>query len=366
MSDTFASTASIACRDPRALSKALADYWAGFDIEMERKGARTIVARLGLGEGEMEAGEAALLFRLACPDLGKLELLRSSVTESLAHLLRDEALRIDWRGDMPTGRLFSDFREVRVVSNVAICPRIRRLTFTGDDIARFGSSADIHVRLYFPPEGLSTPEWPFPGLDGRTVWPAEDRRPEVRYYTVRRFSPERNEIEIDFVMHEVVGPGCAFAARAKPGALCGIAGPVGRAAPQAGWMLLAGDETALPAIARILEEMPREARGEAHIEVDGPADEIPLDPPAGVALRWLHRNGAPAGATGMLAEAVAAAPIAAEDDAFVWVACEFHAAKAIRKHLKVTRGLARDRYLVVGYWHRDHEDEHEHEDAQAA
>lgn len=354
MTTLFVSEAEIATPDPARLAAEIAAYWAGFEVELETVDGCT-TAKLGASVGVMEPAGAALRFRLECAELGALEIMRSSVTETLMTIGKAESLDIRWRGCMPTGRLFADFREVRLVRNVEIAPRIRRLTFTGDDIARFGSGADIHVRLYIPPEGLKTPEWPRPGPDGRTIWPEEGRRPEVRYYTVRRWRPETNELDVDFVMHDDEGPGSSFASRAQAGAICGMAGPVGRVAPKAGWTLFAGDETALPAIARMLEETPREARGAAFIEVDSVRDQIPLDAPSGVAVRWLHRRGAPAGATDLLLQSIVSAPLPLEAEPFVWAACEVKAAKAIRKHLK-TRGLARDRYLVVGYWEREAED----------
>lgn len=355
MTQIFSSEADVVVADPGNLAAELAAYWSGYDVEIEAVGAR-VTAKLGIGSGVMEPVDGALRFRLECSELGNLEILRSAVTETLAAFGKREPLAIEWRGNMPTGRLFADFREVRLVSNVAIAPRIRRLVFTGDDVARFGSTADIHVRLYFPPEGLATPEWPRPGPDGRTVWPEEGRKPDVRYYTVRRFRPETNEIEIDFVMHDDEGPGSAFASRAGPGALCGMAGPVGRVAPKAGWTLLAGDETALPAIARMLEEMPRDTQGLVFVEIDSERDEIPLAAPPAVVVTWLRRRGAPAGATDLLLRAVETAQIPQSDDVFVWVACEIMAAKALRKHLRTARGLARDRHLVVGYWEREVEE----------
>ena len=347
----FVTEASVACADPAALVEGLGAYWASFDVDVSFAEGR-LEARLGAGEGAFWVEDGTLRARLNAEELGALELLRSYLTDNLANFA-GEGARIEWRGELRDARTFADFREVRLVSARDVAPRIRRLTFTGEDVARFGSETDIHVRMYFPPEGLARPEWPRPGPDGRTVWPAEERRPEVRYYTVRRFDPATSQIEIDFVMHEDEGPGCAFAARALPGAIVGMAGPLGRSAPKAAWTLLAGDETALPAMARILEAMPRDAEGAAFIEVDSARDEIAIDAPDGVSVRWLHRRGAPAGATDLLLAAISSASMPQAEDVFAWVACEYEASKAIRKHLRGVRGLPREQHLVVGYWQRE-------------
>lgn len=346
------SEASIPVADPAGLAARFVDHMAEHDVACETVDGR-VSMDLGCGVGFIEAVAGAVKVSVEAETLGKLELLRAYVSEHVVEFAEGPEPDIAWRGNVAAAPTFDDFREVRLVSNIAVAPRVRRLTFTGEDVARFGSEADIHVRMYFPPEGLATPEWPRPGADGRTIWPADERRPEVRYYTIRRWIPERSEIEIDFILHADEGPGSAFAVRATAGAVCGMAGPLGRAAAEAGWTLLAGDETALPAIARILERMPRDARGAAFIEVDSAKDEMPLAQPAGVALRWLHRRGAPAGATDLIYQAVASAPLPLEANPFVWVACEYSASKAIRKHLRQKRGLARDRHLVVGYWERE-------------
>lgn len=355
MTETFSSQAEVVVDAPAELAATFAEFWTGYDVEVAVFDGR-VSAKLGIGEGVLEPGEGVLNATVTAADRGALEMLRSYFVQTVRQFLGEDA-QIAWRGDMETGRTFADFREVRLVSSVEIAPRLRRLTFTGEDIARFGSETDIHVRLYFPPEGVEVPEWPRPGPDGGTIWPAEGKRPDVRYYTVRRWLPERQAVEVDFVLHADEGPGCRFAVRAAPGTICGMAGPVGRTAPKAGWTLLAGDETALPAISRILETMPRNARGVAFIEVDRHSDQIPLDAPQGVAVRWLHRRGAPAGAVDLLYQSVVSAPMPLEADPFAWVACEFTAAKAIRKHLRTKAGLPRDRQLVVGYWQRDCADE---------
>jgi NADPH-dependent ferric siderophore reductase len=120
---------------------------------------------------------------------------------------------------------------------------------------------------------------------------------------------------------------------------------------EADWYLVAGDETALPAIARMLENLPRHARGFALIEV-ADADEVqPLRQSAQVEVSWLLRNGAAAGTTDLLADAVRR--ITFPDDGsrvYVWTGCEFKAFQAIRKYLREERRLKKDEHLAVAYW----------------
>jgi NADPH-dependent ferric siderophore reductase len=121
----------------------------------------------------------------------------------------------------------------------------------------------------------------------------------------------------------------------------------------ADWHLLAGDETALPAIARVLESLPPLSRGVALIEVADGAEEQDLAVPEGFELRWLHRNGAAPGTTTLLADAVRSVPVPADaGTVFVWAGCEFAAFKTIRAYVRKELKLAKEQHLVTSYWRR--------------
>src|SRR5690606_25274289 len=127
-------------------------------------------------------------------------------------------------------------------------------------------------------------------------------------YTPRYWNVDEGWIEIDFVLHGD-GPASGWAAKAEIGSKLVIGGPRGSMVVPAAfdWYLLAGDETALPALGRRIEELPEGARILAIIEVDNPAEEQRFATRANLDLRYLHRNGAPAGTTTLLQDAIAAA-----------------------------------------------------------
>lgn len=351
MMSTFTCEADIPLARPRELAGRLFDAAAGHDIHFRQSGDRAD-ADLGFGAIVLTILEDRLAIRAEAGDWALLERLRAGIADHILDLAGDERPAICWSGDVAQGGLFADFRELRVARVRDLSPHMRRLTLRGHDLGRFDTQADLHARLYFPPEGMERPEWPRPGPDGRPVWPAEGRRPAVRYYTIRRIDAGAGEIDIDFVMHADGGPGAGFAARARPGDVCGISGPCGLGIAPASWYLLAGDETALPAIARILESLPAGAEGHALIEVAGREDELPLQAPPGITVSWLHRGRAPAGSPELLAGAVRGLAWPDREDAFVWVACEFDVLAALRTHLRGERGIPRDRMLLVPYWRR--------------
>ncbi|MBZ9594977.1 siderophore-interacting protein [Streptomyces erythrochromogenes] len=243
-----------------------------------------------------------------------------------------------------------------VVRTERLSPHMVRLVLGGEGLADFGAGeyTDHYVKLLFAPEGVTYPApWDLERIRGdfpRAQWPRQ------RAYTVRNWDPVRNEVTLDFVVHGDEGLAGPWAARALPGEIVHFLGPGGAYAPDptAGWHLLVGDESALPAIAAAMERMPAGARVHAIVEIDGPADELKVATPDGVAPVWLHRGDRPVGAA--LVEAVQAMEFPSTDvHAFVHGEAGF--VKDLRRHLRLERGIARERLSISGYWRLGETDE---------
>jgi NADPH-dependent ferric siderophore reductase len=245
-----------------------------------------------------------------------------------------------------------DSRPVDVLTVAAVTqvtPSVRRVLLSGTEAAVAAAGPTVNVLV--PRVGDLAPRWPHVARDGRIVWPDGAHGVSLRSYTARRQDPLAGEVEMDFVLHGD-GPAAAWAAAAEAGALLGVAGSGALGDRPAGWLLLAGDETALPAISRILAEAPPTTRGVALLEVAGPEEQQPLAAPAGVELRWLHRAGTAPGESTQLADAVAALDRPAGDDVFAWVAAESAAVRTIRADLRGRWGLGRAQHHAIGYWRR--------------
>jgi NADPH-dependent ferric siderophore reductase len=304
------------------------------------------------GEAWLHAEGEALRLRAQCADLSHLLRIRLWLAAHLLELAAPETPAVIWTGDGSDVRVPPHFRTLSVVAARTLTPCMRRLTFAGENLARF-DAADLHCKLLIPSPDSLEPGWPTLGRDGLLAWPGGAARPAMRTYTIRRIDVPAGRIEIDFVLHADGGPGGTFAARAQPGDVVGMLGPGGRGAEPADWTLLAGDETALPAMARILEAMPRTARGVALIEVADAAERQVIEAPDGVAVRWLLRDGHAAGSTSRLREAVVAQALPADGTVFAWAGAEFHTAQAIRTHWRRTCGLPPRCQLAVAYWRRE-------------
>ncbi|MQA85466.1 MAG: siderophore-interacting protein [Streptosporangiales bacterium] len=257
-------------------------------------------------------------------------------------------------------------RFIRVADVQRITPHMARVTFCGDDLADFTCDGpDQQVKLYFPKPGQTVPRLPKPDAYGDTMrWYEaynaipEHERPWMRSYTVRAHHPRGSMIDIDFVLHNDAGPATRWARLAKPGDTLGMFGPssdysrpvpIGTSIAAADWFLLAGDETALPAIGTLLEWLPEGARAAAYVEVRDAAEEQELDTRGEVTVHWLHRGEVPAGHSDVLVEAVRDAEFP-PGSVFAWLAGEAGAVRALRRHLVNDRGIDKRSIDFTGYW----------------
>jgi NADPH-dependent ferric siderophore reductase len=234
--------------------------------------------------------------------------------------------------------------QVPVLRVDRVTPRLARVTVGGDELAGFThQGTDSHVKLYFYGPGADLPR-PLTLEAARTLF--STYRPSMRSYTVRRHDPVRGELDIDFVLHgEHEGPAATWARHAGPGDELILVGPspAYRPNPDAGCHLLAGDETALPAIAAILDELGGQARVRVYAEVENAGERQDL--PGSPNVHWVHReDGGPS-----LADAVRAARLPA-GDLEAWVAGERESVRDIRAYLLDELRLPRHRVRPTSYW----------------
>ena len=149
-----------------------------------------------------------------------------------------------------------------------ITPTMARVTLDGDLAGFVSASYDDHVKVFFPLPGDTEPTLPDPAPNGEANGAA---RSPGRDYTPRRFDTGRNELIIDFALHDA-GPATDWATQAKPGQQLAVGGPRGSfvVPDDFDWYLFIGDETALPAIGRRLEELRAGTRAIVVAAVTGP------------------------------------------------------------------------------------------------
>ena len=288
---------------------------------------------------------------------------------------------------------------VATVSSVErVSPSFVRITFSGADLADFGTPGrvlDQRIKLVFPAPGASVPRLTA-SADWYSAWLAlpDDERGAMRTYSIRELlvSGDETRLVVDFVLHlapGATGPASRWADAASAGDELLVIGPrrgrvggggIEYAPGDARAILLAGDETAAPAIARILEDVDRDTQGVAFIEIPEDADILPIATPPGVEVRWLPRSGDAHGTRlipAVLDHLGASAPevitdVDTEDplwetptfsslgesvsasenhaDRYFWIAGESGVVTTLRRHLVKDLGVDRSQVAFMGYW----------------
>lgn len=298
--------------------------------------------------------------------------------------------------------------KLQVSAVTALSEHFRRITFVGPDLALFGSNGhgqtlDLRVKVMIPAPGHALPE--LSNIRGSLQddwyrnWLAVDEsvRGVMRTYTVRALRPAvpaaagrpaaPAELDIDFVLHldGGSGPAAEWAAAAQPGDPLMLVGPCARwgdclgiefAPGEAERVLLVGDETAVPAIAAILETLPATIEGHAVLEVPSAADFLDISTPAKVEVRWLARDQRPHGEAMLRQVRALVAPTACElgeepedvdiDAAilwetpvataghglYAWIAGEAATIRELRRYLVRDVGMDRNAVAFMGYWRK--------------
>jgi NADPH-dependent ferric siderophore reductase len=229
-------------------------------------------------------------------------------------------------------------RTLTVQTIVKLTSHMLRIGFTSNDLQDFVSlSADDHIKLFFPVEG---------------------ERGCMRDYTPRCFDTERGTISIDFAMHDA-GPATMWAMTAKVGDMLEIGGPRGSALipTDFDWYLFIGDETALPAIGRWVEEAGPSVQVTTVVVVDDGTGAQHFRTDALWTPVWAFRDGVTDDAA--VLQRALAQRLFPSGEGFVWIAAEARIARALRTYVTEERQHPREWLKAAGYWARGQADAHE-------
>lgn len=223
-----------------------------------------------------------------------------------------------------------------VLRSERISPHLVRVVLGGAGFDDFAPSefTDSYVKLLFQADGAEI----------------------TRTYTVRSVDPTAREIAIDFVVHGDDGIAGPWAERVQPGETISMFGPGGAYAPRtdADWHLLAGDESAIPAIAVALAALPAGTKAKVFVEVGSVLDEIAFETAADIELTWVHREDAPESLLGDAVRSAEWLPGVAQ----VFIHGEARVVMSdLRKYVRNERGVAAEWASISGYWRRGHTEE---------
>lgn len=292
-------------------------------------------------------------------DLGGLAVDVSAQSESILYFLKEAAVQhlgelnaaaaeaVRWddpeifkQSDHPPG-----FIELSVLRKSEPMQDLIRLTLAVPKDAKGLVGPGIHLKLMLPVNACRHPVWPTMASNGTTIWPQGEDALHVRYYTIKALRPEAGEVDIDLVRHQG-GLIAEWAERAQVGARIGALGPAGGEGPDdAGNVLLCGDRTALPAIARLLEHLPDATSGHVVGEAVSLKELTAYLPETDLQLHALPPSDF---REKVLAHATELTACQAPD--FAWFAGEYNNAQAMRKFFKAGLGLSKGTQFSIAYW----------------
>jgi len=238
------------------------------------------------------------------------------------------------------------FRELRVAERIQLTPHMLRFVLKGDLEGFQSLGFDDHVKLFLPDPQTGVVARPDPSR-------ADGPKPLMRDYTPRSFDVARGLLTLDFALHEPAGPATHWARKAQVGDVLHIGGPRGSTVwPETyAHFVLMGDETALPAIGRRLENAAANAKITVLAVAENADERQDWAVPAGADVRWHYRA---AGDNGL--EAIDG--LSLTEDAFIWVAGESSWVRSIRT-LLTEKGIDPRRIKASGYWRKGETGQHE-------
>ncbi|MES2666232.1 MAG: siderophore-interacting protein [Pseudomonadota bacterium] len=276
---------------------------------------------------------------LDCGDAQGLQALRDFVTEAAVA----EGITPIWTERHSRGRP-ANLCVARVMRVDRISPAFRRVWIRHRDLANL-LRGGLHFRLLFGPQDA---DWPWLDETGVTNWPGGIGAWHRPVYTVRSIAQDGDStiVSFDIFLHDG-GRVTRWSDHLQHGAEVGIMGPSGgdllTSAAATPWFGLFGDETALPAIARLLATLPASAIGQAVIAIPQTADRQQLAHPPGITLTWAIR-----GSTAPLIDMLQAATPPARDRFIFFAASSSETAQA--RDVIRAKGLDRAEFRAQSYW----------------
>lgn len=290
-------------------------------------------AAFGITPGSSEG----IRLHVSARDKDMLTSVREEVLSHLSDLVPDIAKTIRWSDAPVEGARPANFQFATVVSSTVLSEDFLRLELALDTLETY-SDASIHFRFVLPQ--CDDPEWPTLKANGSIHWPSGDKVLHRPVYTVRYLNKETGRITVDVYRHDG-GRIMDWTNAAQPGDSIGLLGPAGGGVPDTKDLILCGDETAFPAIARILKALPADGTAQVFLHATSGATDYPLPQHAGVSLTWV-------GAEEDLVQ-LAQETYQQNSDRFFWFAADAVRVTKIRAYA-ATQDIPKEARYLAAFW----------------
>ncbi|MEO0772943.1 MAG: siderophore-interacting protein [Pseudomonadota bacterium] len=319
----------------KALMRMRADQ---YELTVVEDRQDTLMVETDLGQfGVVDRAPSGLRLVIAALKPENVHVIRDALVGQIAEAVPDIAERITWSDMSEEDQYPPNLQFTDVVATRLLCTQFHRVTLRLDRPEAFAAEDAIHFRILLPEPENTDPDYPTLAPNGSTKWPKGAKALHRPVYTARRLDGDL--VEMDVFIHEG-GRACDWAASVAPGARLAIIGPGGGVIVDQGPVVLAGDETAYPAIARIMESLPAGTQGRAILLSHEGHWDYPFPSGHGLDLEWVDKKG--------FAPATRAA-LAATPDAHVWIAAERGQTGKITSSQEL-KAIPKTQRYIAGYW----------------
>lgn len=336
-------TARVEAALPDDLVPHLAAHAREADHAVEEQGPSGLVVSLPRARVALARDTTGLSVSVEAEDPVTLHQVREYLLHLFDHVSPGTSGAMVWTGDIrrdaaPLNLHVATVRSVRRVARAFL-----RVELDCSGTRALSGGKGMHFSLLLSPPGRD-PVWPRLDGDGRTVWPTGADGLHRAVYTFVTLDPAAGRFTFDVFEHEG-GRATGWARAAKGGEVVGVMGPGGGDFPEGDEMLLAGDETALPAIRRILENSPPDRSGDVFIEVAHPADVCDMRRPDAMTLTWVFRERGEA-----LWDHLRDRPAPRSASRFVWIAAEQALVRKAKARFRTELRIGANEGYFAYYW----------------
>lgn len=316
----------------------------GLEFKINAKGVLSCPTPLGMIS--LLASDNSIELKIEADTQDKLYILQQEITEYLTSFDTRLEDKFNWNNKTyEVGSYPPNLHETTVVSCEKVSPSFYRLVVHATDVHRLAVTA-IHCRLMLPAIPSAKVVWPTIDEKGKTIWPKGEDKLHNPVYTIRSIDIEQGLIDFDIFIHDG-GRTYEWAKTLKKDTKLAMIGPVGSFIPQADWMLLSGDETAIPAIYRILKDGRRNMSGQVLIEIEDESSIMPLDIPTGMTLKWFYRS---SDQSSLMLDEILSLRAPADTDFYYWFAGEKQTSRQLKEHFKENLKLDKSQFYAASYW----------------
>jgi len=350
---SLSSSAYVEVSNAQSMFEHLIEHALEHDAPVERTSETNASILVGNNSINLAAGALGLQLTVTAESESILYFLKESAVKHLAELNDGAAAALIWDETQKNAGERArpvNFHVMKVVARSEPAEGMIRLRLAADRPIGHLTGPGIHVKLMCPAAAGRTPVWPSSASNGLTLWPEGEDELHVRYYTIKSLDLDAGTIDVDIVRHRG-GIIAEWAQAAVTGDEIGLMGPAGGERPDnVKTVLLAGDQTALPALARYLEDLAPDVSGHVIGEAQSLEDLKAYLPETSLNLHAIAGDDFAQSIVGTARELGTASP-----PQFAWFAGEHEAAQNMRKLFKTAFKLQKGDQFAITYWRRGSE-----------